>query len=77
MLTPPQSSTNLLQFLDQGAGYASAAGFLHDGDLVQEKFAPLVRVEDLDRRREPRRSILNVTKHQVMPSIVQEPPHLH
>jgi hypothetical protein len=48
-----------------------AAGSLRDGHLVQEEFAPLVRVEDLDRRREPRLSVMNVTEHQVMPIVVE------
>jgi hypothetical protein len=42
----------------------------------QKEFAPLVRVEDFDRRREPCRSIVNVTEHQVMPIVVQEPSRL-
>jgi hypothetical protein len=38
----------LLQFIDESASDASAASLFHNGNLVQEEFTPLVRMEHLD-----------------------------
>ena len=65
-----------LQLLDEGASHAPPARVLHDADLVQEELGPLVGVEDLDRRDEPRRSIVDVPEQQVVPLIEQEPTRL-
>lgn len=64
--------TDPLQLLDERASHAAPAKSLHDGDLVQKEFGPLVGVEYLDGGHEPGRSIMNVAEQQMMPFIDEE-----
>jgi hypothetical protein len=52
------------------------ADSLHDGNLVQEEFATLIRVEDFDCRHEPCRLIVNIAEERMMPLVLQEPSRL-
>jgi hypothetical protein len=64
--------TDPLQLLDERASHTAPAKSLHDGDLVQEEFGPLIGVEYLDGGHEPGWSIMNVAEQQMMPFIVEE-----
>lgn len=72
----PASVTYPLQLVDERASHAEASGFFHDGNFVEEEFAALVWMEDLDRGKEPFRKIVDVAEQQVMPLIFEEPPRL-